>query len=345
MPASKAEQVLDALKALLETVPDAIVERNSALPRKVPDGGLIILRDGDPGEPEQALGGFTHGYYQHPVEIEVCAEEGAAAARDAAFDDLLQQIGFALDADTTLGGLAFGLTYGRPAASMPFNRCDLGSEQGLIDDPVLGQGRDPLAPLQDVITDDGDIIVPVDPRAAFADAAEPLLPATGTLARDEPEPGRKLPSRTEVRRIAHRRDQRGRGGRRSVRAVPARSGEHQRDTIGCRTTCSATRTRPLSRASGSCPISAASTGAGASASMTRSARRETARRHATRTTTCRSACNVDAVDGSLGRRPQCRLWGAGPSTPSKLDADRGSMPFDTPSSSSLPSWPNATGAG
>ena len=58
MPASKAEQVLDALKALLETVPDAIVERNSVLPEKVPDGGLIILRDGDPGEPEQALGGF-----------------------------------------------------------------------------------------------------------------------------------------------------------------------------------------------------------------------------------------------------------------------------------------------
>ena len=58
MPASKAEQVLDALKALLETVPDAVVERNSVLPEKIPDGGLIILRDGDPGEPEQALGGF-----------------------------------------------------------------------------------------------------------------------------------------------------------------------------------------------------------------------------------------------------------------------------------------------
>jgi hypothetical protein len=47
---------------------------------------------------------------------------------------------------------------------MPFNRCNLGSEQGLIDDPVLGQGRDPLAPLQDVINDEGDIVVPVDPR-------------------------------------------------------------------------------------------------------------------------------------------------------------------------------------
>ncbi len=33
MPASKAEQVLDALKALLETVPVAVVERNSVRPR------------------------------------------------------------------------------------------------------------------------------------------------------------------------------------------------------------------------------------------------------------------------------------------------------------------------
>jgi hypothetical protein len=58
--------------------------------------------------------------------------------------------------------------YGQAATGnyicIPFNRCNLGSEQGLVDDPVLGQGRDPLAPLQDVITDEGDIIVPVDPR-------------------------------------------------------------------------------------------------------------------------------------------------------------------------------------
>jgi len=114
MPASKAEQVLDALKALLETVPDAVVERNSVLPEKVPGGGLIIVRDGDPGEPEQALGGFGSTYYQHTVEIEVYVEEGDAAARDAAFDALLQQIGTALQVDPTLGGLAFGLTCGRP---------------------------------------------------------------------------------------------------------------------------------------------------------------------------------------------------------------------------------------
>jgi hypothetical protein len=118
MPASKAEQVLERIKASLETVPGAMIDRNSVLPEKVPAGGLIILRDGDPGDPEQALGGFGATYYQHAVEIEVYLEEGDAAARDAAFDALLQEIGSALDADPTLGGLAFGLTYGRPEPSI-----------------------------------------------------------------------------------------------------------------------------------------------------------------------------------------------------------------------------------
>src|SRR5918996_1351300 len=118
MPASKPEQVLEALKTVLETVPDAAVERNSVLPEKVPAGGLMILRDGDPGEPEQALGGFGSTYYQHAVDIEVYVDEGDAAARDAAFDALLQQIGTALEADPTLGGLAFGLTYGRPESAI-----------------------------------------------------------------------------------------------------------------------------------------------------------------------------------------------------------------------------------
>jgi hypothetical protein len=118
MPASKAEQVLEAMKALLETVPGSVVERNSVLPEKVPAGGLIIVRDGDPGEPEQALGGFASAYYHHAVDIEVYVEQGDAAVRDTAFDDLLQQIGTALDADPTLGGIAFGMTYGRPETSI-----------------------------------------------------------------------------------------------------------------------------------------------------------------------------------------------------------------------------------
>jgi len=118
MPASKAEQVLETLLGVLDLVPGAVVQRNSVLPEKIPGGGLIILRDGDPGEPEQALGGFGTAYYQHAVEIEVYFEEGDAAARDAGFDDLVQQIGAALEGDLTLGGLAFGMTYGRPEPSI-----------------------------------------------------------------------------------------------------------------------------------------------------------------------------------------------------------------------------------
>lgn len=59
-------------------------------------------------------------------------------------------------------------TYGVRATGnyikLPFNSCNLGSEQGLLDDPVLGYGRDPSPPLRDVIKNEGDIGIPVDPR-------------------------------------------------------------------------------------------------------------------------------------------------------------------------------------
>ena len=84
------------------------------------------------------------------------------------------------------------IAYGQAAAGdyirIPFNRCTLGSEQGLIDDPVLGQGRDPYAPLQDVIMDEGEIVVPVDPRyiglwltGLFGDPASSAVAATGYI--------------------------------------------------------------------------------------------------------------------------------------------------------------------
>ena len=114
MARSKPEQVLEAIKALLITVPGAKVERNTAVPEKVPTSGLIVLRDGDPGEPETALGGFGGIYYSHNVEIEIYVEDGNATTRDTAFDALVQAIGTVLEADPTLGGLAFGMAYGHP---------------------------------------------------------------------------------------------------------------------------------------------------------------------------------------------------------------------------------------
>ena len=114
--ASKAEEVLFALAELLECT-GAKIERNAVLPERVPHSGLIIIRDGDPGEPDQSLGGYGGHYYNHAVEIEVYIERGYDNARDQDFDSLLQSIGDALESNPTLSGLLFGMAYARPSTS------------------------------------------------------------------------------------------------------------------------------------------------------------------------------------------------------------------------------------
>ncbi len=61
----------------------------------------MILRDGEPGEPEVTLSPLTY-HYQHRAEIEAIVQ---GSDRDAAFDALASSIGAALAADRTLGGL------------------------------------------------------------------------------------------------------------------------------------------------------------------------------------------------------------------------------------------------
>ncbi|HHB80209.1 MAG TPA: hypothetical protein ENK83_00455 [Aliiroseovarius sp.] len=64
---------------------------------------------------------------------------------------------------------AFETTYGTAPASgfmqMPFASASLGAEQPLQASELLGYGRDPLAPLKDAVTADGDITVPLDAEA------------------------------------------------------------------------------------------------------------------------------------------------------------------------------------
>lgn len=65
--------------------------------------------------------------------------------------------------------LAFETTYGTPPGSgytrMPFASTTLGSEQPLLNSELLGYGRDPLAPIKDAVTADGDVVVPIDAEA------------------------------------------------------------------------------------------------------------------------------------------------------------------------------------
>ncbi len=95
------ETILTALADLLRTEPHVPVLRGEVLPERVPPAGLMILRDGTPGEPEVTLSPLRY-HYQHRAEIEAVVQ---GASRDAAFDSLCASIGAALAADRTLGGL------------------------------------------------------------------------------------------------------------------------------------------------------------------------------------------------------------------------------------------------
>ena len=99
--ASKREMVLAALHARLQTLA-APVLRGEVLPERIPTSGLIMLRDGKPGEPEVTLSPLIY-FYEHRAELEVVIQAGSG--RDVLFDALTAAIGQTLAADRTLGGL------------------------------------------------------------------------------------------------------------------------------------------------------------------------------------------------------------------------------------------------
>ena len=115
--ASHREQVLSALFGRLQGVPDATVRRNEALPVSVPADGLIILRDGDPGEPDVTLNPRTE-YYTHRAEIEAFVTQAVGGGGEEELDALLSWLSVKLSTDRSLGGLAENLTWSAPETSV-----------------------------------------------------------------------------------------------------------------------------------------------------------------------------------------------------------------------------------
>ena len=95
------ETILAALHARLQPLA-ALALRDEVLPERIPAAGLIILRDGEPGDPEVTLSPLRY-HYQHRAELEVVVQSGTGRA--TAFDTLTASIGTALVADRTLGGI------------------------------------------------------------------------------------------------------------------------------------------------------------------------------------------------------------------------------------------------
>ena len=73
---SRREDILAALTAVLTSSLSATVRRNEVLPEKVPPAGLVILRDGTPGEPDVTLNPRME-FYSHRVEIEAYVQRAA----------------------------------------------------------------------------------------------------------------------------------------------------------------------------------------------------------------------------------------------------------------------------
>lgn len=111
MPTTR-ETVLAALHARLQPLA-ALTLRDEVLPERIPATGLIILRDGQPGEPEVTLSPLRY-HYEHRAELEVVVQAGTGRA--STFDDLVAAIGAALEADRTLGGLCDWVEPDAPAS-------------------------------------------------------------------------------------------------------------------------------------------------------------------------------------------------------------------------------------
>jgi hypothetical protein len=109
--ASAIETRLIALQELIEDATDLTVARNEVLPTDIPADGLLILRDGDPGEPETTLSPMTW-HYEHAAELELITQ---GPDRETTFDDLKVAIGAGVAADRTLGGLCDWIEADAPA--------------------------------------------------------------------------------------------------------------------------------------------------------------------------------------------------------------------------------------
>jgi hypothetical protein len=102
---SQRESAIGALFAVLGQLSlGTNVKRNSALPERVSDHAMAILRDGEMGEPEVSLSPLTY-HWQHQVAIELFVADPDANARDARMDSLLVELAALIEADRTLGGV------------------------------------------------------------------------------------------------------------------------------------------------------------------------------------------------------------------------------------------------
>lgn len=111
---SQRENAIGALFAVLGQLSlGTMVKRNAALPERIADHAMAILRDGEMGEPEVSLSPMTY-HWQHQVAIELFVADPDASTRDARMDGLLTELASLIEADRTLAGVVEYAEIGQP---------------------------------------------------------------------------------------------------------------------------------------------------------------------------------------------------------------------------------------
>ena len=111
---SQRENAIGALFAVLGQLSlGTTVKRNAALPERIADHAMAILRDGEMGEPEVSLSPLTY-HWQHQVAIELFVADPDASTRDARMDGLLTELATLIETDRTLAGVVEYAEIGQP---------------------------------------------------------------------------------------------------------------------------------------------------------------------------------------------------------------------------------------
>jgi len=105
---SQRENAIGALFAVLGQLSlgtsGTTVKRNAALPERLAEHAMAILRDGEMGESDISLSPLTY-HWQHQVAIELFVADPDGSARDARMDGLLVELAVLIEQDRTLGGV------------------------------------------------------------------------------------------------------------------------------------------------------------------------------------------------------------------------------------------------
>lgn len=109
---TESETILADLFTALDTALSETTKRNEAVPTRIPATGLVIMRDGDPGDPVEVTLSPLRYHFEHRVDVEVYT--AATTGRDTAFSDICAAIGAVIIADRTLGGLCDWIETGAP---------------------------------------------------------------------------------------------------------------------------------------------------------------------------------------------------------------------------------------